>query len=203
MSKPEQRMLSAATCELRAIAAEGEQPAKIVGYAAVFDQESDPLGGFVEVIAPGAFDDVLGADVRALFNHDANYLLGRTASGTLTLSVDAVGLRYEIAPPDTQTVRDLVLAPLARRDLSGSSFSFRIARGGDRWDEDGDGRLVRTITRIGELLDVGPVAFPAYPDSTAAQRSLDAWRQTRTEGDPARHRVAREARERDLYLLED
>ena len=93
--KPEQRMLAAAACELRALPAEGEQPAKIVGYAAVFDQESEPLGGFVEVIAPGAFDDVLGADVRALFNHDANYLLGRTASGTLTLSVDAVGLRYE------------------------------------------------------------------------------------------------------------
>lgn len=201
--KPEQRMISAAACELRALPAEGDQPAKIVGYAAVFDQESEPLGGFVEVIAPGAFDDVLGADVRGLFNHDPNYLLGRTASGTLVLSVDAVGLRYEITPPDTQTVRDLVLAPLARGDLSGSSFAFRVARGGDRWDEDGDGRVIRTITRVGELLDVGPVAFPAYPDSTAAQRSLDAWRQAKAEGDTARHRDAREARERDLYLMQN
>ncbi|MCT7656157.1 HK97 family phage prohead protease [Oceanimonas sp. NS1] len=73
--------------------------------------------------------------MRALFNHDPNFVLGRTRSGTLALSVDADGLRYEIDPPDTQTVRDLVLAPLARGDITGSSFAFawrRTATSGEK-----------------------------------------------------------------------
>lgn len=201
MSQYELRMLHAQQCELRAIPQEegAEGPPRIAGYAAVFNVRSEVIGGlFVEEIAPGAFDDVLGQDVRGLFNHNPTYLLGRTSSGTLRLSVDARGLAYEIDPPDTQTVRDLVLAPLARRDMTGSSFTMRVAE--DAWREEGD-VIVRTIKRIAELRDVGPVAFPAYPDATVAQRSLDAWKQSRDEALPPRALNDSAARQRVLDMI--
>ena len=128
MSEIEKRMLPAQQCELRAVQLpDGQAGApKIAGYAAVFNMRSDLLGGFfVELIAPGAFDDVLAQDTRGLFNHDPNFLLGRTVSGTLRLSVDERGLSYEIDTPDTLTIRDLVVAPIARGDMSGSSFAMR------------------------------------------------------------------------------
>lgn len=202
MSEFEQRMLQAQHCELRAVQSDGQEGVpRIAGYAAVFNQRSDLLGGsFVEIIAPGAFDDVLSQDTRALFNHDPTYLLGRTASGTLRLTVDARGLAYEIDTPNTQTIRDLVVEPLRRGDMSGSSFAMRVAKGGDTWHEEKDGLIVRTIFKIAELRDVGPVAFPAYPDSSAAQRSLTAWKQAQHEGDEARARFERDARERLLDL---
>ncbi|UXZ20669.1 HK97 family phage prohead protease [Pseudomonas sp. YeP6b] len=204
MSEFEKRMLPAQHCELRAVPAEegGDQNTspRIAGYGAVFSQRSDLLGGFfVEIIAPGAFDDVLGQDVRGLFNHDPNYLLGRTVSGTLRLSVDQRGLAYEIDTPNTQTIRDLVVEPLKRGDMSGSSFAMRVAPGGDTWHEE-DGVVVRTIYKIAELRDVGPVSFPAYPDSSAAQRSLDAWKQAKNEGLEGRAQFERDARERLLDL---
>ncbi len=204
MSEIEKRMLPAQQCELRAVPlSEGHSgPPKIAGYAAVFDVRSDLLGGFfVEVIAPGAFDNVLTQDTRGLFNHDPNYLLGRTVSGTLRLSVDQRGLAYEIDTPDTQTIRDLVVAPIARGDMPGSSFAMVVAPGGDTWHEE-DGVIVRTIYKVAELRDVGPVSFPAYPDSSAAQRSLDAWKQAKNEGLEARGQFDREARERLLNLLD-
>ena len=149
-----------------------EQPPKIVGYGSVFNTRSENLGGFREVIAPGAFDSVINDDVRALFNHDHNFVLGRTKSGTLSLAVDEKGLRYEITPPDTQTVKDLLIEPLRRNDIDQSSFAFSVARGGEEWDEDEDGVIVRTITKFSRLYDVSPVTFPAYPDAGAAVRSL-------------------------------
>lgn len=203
MSDFEQRLLPSQQCEVRAIApADGETgPPKIAGYAAVFNTRSDLIGGmFFEEIATGAFDDVLGHDVRGLFNHDPTYLLGRTASGTLRLTVDERGLAYEIDPPDSQTVRDLVLTPLVRGDMTGSSFTFRIADGGESWREEG-GQIIRTITRIAELRDVGPVAFPAYPDAKAAQRSLESWQQARDEATGGRALTERSARARELELL--
>ena len=204
MSEIEKRMLPAQQCELRAVQLpDGQAGApKIVGYAAVFNTRSDLLGGFfVELIAPGAFDEVLTQDTRGLFNHDPNYLLGRTTSGTLRLSVDARGLAYEIDTPNTQTIRDLVVEPLKRGDMSGSSFAMRVAPGGDTWHEE-DGVVIRTIYKVAELRDVGPVSFPAYPDSSAAQRSLDAWKQAQNEGLEARGEFARDARERLLNLID-
>lgn len=201
MSEFELRTLSAQHCELRAVQGEdGEQrPPMIIGYAAVFNLRSELLGGsFVEEIAPGAFDDVLTQDVRGLFNHNPTYLLGRLPNGTLRLSVDARGLRYEIDPPDTLTVRDLVLTPLARGDMTGSSFTMRVSE--DEWRQEGD-LVVRTIRRISELRDVGPVAFPAYPDASAAQRSLEAWKHARDEGSSARANNERDARARELHLI--
>src|SRR5690606_29136668 len=108
----------------------------ISGHAAVFDTLSEPMWGFREKIAPGAFDDVLEDDVRALFNHDPNFILGRTRSGTLKIAVDMRGLQYEIDPPDTQPARDLIVS-MERGDVSQSSFAFIVAE--DDWDEDESG----------------------------------------------------------------
>lgn len=197
MHEFEKRMLAAQVCELRAVESDAG-PTLIAGYGAVFNTRSDNMGGFfVEEIAPGAFDDVMDQDVRGLFNHDPNYLLGRTKTGTLRLSLDSRGLAYEIIPPDTQTIRDLVMTPLMRGDMSGSSFGFRVAPGGDTWREE-DGIAVRTIYRLESLRDVGPVSFPAYPDAAAAQRSLDVWKQAKGEG--LHLRAVREKRSRERFL---
>lgn len=199
MKDIEKRTLVDQPCELRA-AQEGS-PATIVGYGAVFNTRSALLfGTFQEEIAPGAFDDVMNDDVRALFNHDPNFVLGRTRSGTLQLSLDSRGLAYTITPPDTQTVRDMVLAPLARGDVTGSSFRFRVADDGDEWRREGE-IVVRTIHRFSSLMDVSPVTYPAYDDAHAAQRSLDAWQQAEGRQLATKAISERRARERFLDLL--
>lgn len=148
----------------------------IRGLAAVFNKLSDNLGGFREIIKPSAFAETDMVDVRALFNHDSNFVLGRTVADTLSLEVTDRGLEYEVDMPATQTIRDLVLEPIKRGDVSQSSFGFIVARGGDEWDEDENGVIIRTISKFRQLFDVSPVTFPAYPDTTVASRSLEAWR---------------------------
>jgi len=153
---------------------------RIRGYAAVFNSFSEDLGGFREIIRPGAFKNAIssGQDTRGLFNHDPNIVLGRTTAGTLRLSEDKRGLRYEIDVPDTQQARDLVTL-LKRGDVSGSSFSFTIAPGGEAWRTEGE-QMIREITNIGTLYDVSAVTFPAYGAtvSEAARRSLEELRQS-------------------------
>ena len=177
MKKFERRYLSE-PIELKADDKTGEQ--KIVGYGAVFESRSENLGGFTEVIEKGAFDEVLKNDVRALFNHDPNFVLGRSLAGTLRLSVDDVGLRYEIDAPQTQTVRDLVLEPMARGDITGSSFGFSVEE--DSWSENEDGAITRSIQKIGRLVDVSPVTYPAYPETDVALRSLSEYQEDQASG---------------------
>ena len=139
------------------------------GYAAVFDRLSSNLGGFVERISPGTFRSTLRqGDVRALFNHEPNALLGRSSTGTLRMSEDEQGLRYEIDLPATTLGRD-VAELLRRGDISGSSFGFRTIS--EEWGETEDGYPLRTLFEVA-LRDVGPVTFPAYPDTEASLRSL-------------------------------
>lgn len=146
----------------------------IRGYAAVFNSYSNNLGGFREIIQPGAFADVLENDVRALFNHDPNHVLGRTLSGTLRVFQDDTGLGYEVDLPDTQTARDLVVS-IERGDVSQSSFAFTVAPGGATWQEDDVVGYTRSITKVSRLYDVSPVTYPAYPDASVAARSLKAY----------------------------
>ncbi len=172
----ERRTLSAGTVEARA---QGEKAPMIVGYAATFNQSAEIGGYFTEVIAPGAFTDAIANDdVRAVFNHDENLVLGRTKSGTLRLFEDAIGLRYEIDPPDTQTARDLIES-MRRGDVSQSSFAFSMRGGVETWDESGE-VPVRTITKIGTLYDVSPVTYPAYDDTEAGLRSLNQAKATQS-----------------------
>lgn len=159
----------------------GAQP-KIRGLAAVYGARSRDLGGFTEVIEPGAFDHLIdrrrstaAEDVVALFNHDASHLLGRTAAGTLSLWSDSRGLWYEIDPiPNTTLGRDL-LEHLRLGNVRGSSFAFTVDEAGQRYDRAEDGAITRHITRVSGLFDVSPCTTPAYPDTTAAVRSLRAW----------------------------
>lgn len=143
----------------------------ITGHAAVFNQMSSDLGGFREIIAPNAFENVLTDDVRALVNHDPNLLLARTTSGTLNLSQTNEGLQYSFDVPDTTYGRDLIIS-MERGDITQSSFAFTIEE--DSWESTEDGEI-RTINKVKQLYDVSPVTYPAYPsadDLTLAKRSL-------------------------------
>jgi len=149
------------TMEVRA---EGEgDEMRIVGYAAVFNQETD-LGYFREMITPGAFDDVMEDDVRLLLNHDGAPL-ARTTNGTLTLAVDDEGLMYEAILSDTTQGRDLYKM-IQRGDISQSSFAFTISE--QSWSKD---KSVRSIDKVGRLLDVSPVTYPAYAQASVMARS--------------------------------
>lgn len=161
------------------VRADGDAPTRLVGYAALFETPTEIAGAFYERIAPGAFAEAVSQDdVRALFNHDANFVLGRNTSGTLALAEDSRGLRYEIDPPDTQWARDLLVS-VRRGDISQSSFAFAVTE--DAWEYPSQALPIRTIVRA-RLFDVSPVTYPAYEATTVSARSLvaaqqaDAWR---------------------------
>lgn len=141
----------------------------LVGYAAVFNERSLDLGGFTEIVLPGAFTESLkrGDDVRALIGHDPRLIVGRRSAETLRIEEDAKGLRYEIDLPDTTAGRD-VLESVKRRDLDGSSFGFRTVK--DDWKRL-DGVYVRELIEA-EVVDVGPVTYPAYTGTTAEAREM-------------------------------
>ncbi|HUU97154.1 MAG TPA: HK97 family phage prohead protease [Phycisphaerae bacterium] len=167
----ERRFTSAPGHDVMCQRAEGE-PATISGYAAVFydgtPRTEYPLWeGAVERILPGAFDRALKEDdIRALFNHDPSAVLGRSAAGTLVLSIDATGLAYRIDAPDTQVGRD-VSESVRRRDVTGSSFAFMVTDQEWRTENSVDIREVKGV----RLFDVGPVTYPAYTATTVGARS--------------------------------
>ncbi len=142
-------------------------PSRIVGYAVVWDSLSEDIGGFRERFQRGAFR-LEEVDVRALWNHERMFVLGRTTNGTLRLEDDEHGLRVEIYPPDTSWARDAMVS-IARGDVSGMSFGFRVPDGGDRWTVEDD-VPVRVVERA-ELIEVSPVTFPAYTATSVAVRS--------------------------------
>lgn len=151
-----------------------EDKRTVAGYAALFNSEADIGGAFREVIAPGAFADTLGSDIRALVDHDSGRVIGRSTAGTLRLSEDDKGLAVEIDLPDTTDGRDLAVS-LERGDISGMSFGFRVTK--DTWDETGDIPM-RTIQAV-DLFEVSAVAFPAYDDTSLALRSLENAKEAR------------------------
>ena len=158
--------------ELRA---ENEGAIKIRGHAAVFNSFSENLGGFRERIMPGAFDRALAkSDVRALWNHEPLYVLGRQSAKTLSLTVDERGLHIENDPPDTQWARDLLVS-IQRGDVREMSFGFTVAQGGDKWETGADGIQIRTITEFEQIYDISAVTFPAYPQTDVALRGLEAF----------------------------
>lgn len=156
--------------EIRSIGGVQALGRRVEGYAALFNTETD-LGEFRERIAPGAFRRTLDSrrNVRALYDHRSGDVLGTTQAATLELKEDAKGLRFALELPDTTVGRDV--AELVKRgDVAGCSFGFRVAPGGDRWEQR-DGKSIRTLTDV-DLAEVTLTADPAYADTEVALRSM-------------------------------
>lgn len=182
-----------AACDTRPLAcqarAEGDTTEKLRGYAAVFDSASVDFGDFIEVIKPGAFTRTLKErpDVRALVDHDTGKIIARTASKTMSLIEDSIGLLAEIIPAKTTHGRD-ILESVSRGDVTGMSIGFVPVT--QRWSLI-EGRDVLEVLDV-ELYEVSFVAFPAYEATTAQMRDIFKSR-------PARRR---DLREREVQVLE-
>ncbi len=163
--------------ELRA--SENGKEKVLEGYAALFNSKSGKGNlPFREQLASGCFTRVLAAnpDVKMLINHDANQVLGRTKSGTLTLAQDVKGLRFRCVLPDTTQARDLYEL-VKRGDMNQCSFAF--STDDDEWNVE-DGEDVRTIRNVAGLYDCSVVTNPVYDDTSVDARArksdTDSWR---------------------------
>lgn len=147
---------------------DGSEATIIEGYASVFNSRANIDGWYEEEIAPGAFTESLSQskDVRCLFNHDWNYVLGRSSANTLILEEDSKGLRFEVTLPNTTFANDLKES-MARGDINQCSFGFWVT--GQEEDYSGEIPLIR-ITNV-DLWEVSIVPLPAYEDTEASLRS--------------------------------
>ena len=152
----------------------------VEGYAVVFNSRSNELwdfgnGSFVEVIEREAITPelVASSDVKALLYHNRERVLGRSnkGAGSLTLELDSKGLKYRFTAPNTAD-GDTAVELVKRGDISGSSFAFTVAQGGSRMEEQADGTILRTITKISGLYDITLTPDPAYSDTSVAVREM-------------------------------
>lgn len=170
--------------EVRA-ASETDQTNRAAGYAAVFNSLSHDLGGFREVIAPGAFtrslaDASSGAlNIFALWAHNNAQPLGSTQSGKLVLNEDERGLAFEL---DTRRFTPAQIDSLTDGELR-MSFGFIVRQ--DEWRKDNDGSIIRTLIDV-ELPEISFVINPAYPDTCAAKRSLENWEASQATEQPVK-----------------
>jgi len=150
----------------------------VFGYAMLYDTptvlfEWDDCQ-YIEVIERGAATEALKtSDIRALFNHNPNYILARTSSNTLIVQEDEKGLYFEFEAPETSMGNDLLVS-IQRGDISQASFAFDISERTILREEKADGKEVVTITikKMGQLYDVSPVTYPAYEDTEVSMRSM-------------------------------
>ena len=142
----------------------------IYGYPIVYNKDSEDMG-FIERIAPGAAKKALKkSDIRGLKNHDPNLIFARQGKN-LKFEETKDGLRYEATPINTHNFREIA-EEVRLGLLDGQSFGFTVAA--DKWSDLDTDKPTRTITEIDRIYDVGPVTYPAYPDTTVALRSLEA-----------------------------
>lgn len=143
----------------------------VEGYFAVFDEVYEVWPGVTESIQRGAFTNSIGQDVRALYNHNADQILGRTSAGTLELKEDDRGLwgRIKINSKDTEAVN--VYERIARGDITGCSFGFEIKS--ERWEQKDDNSIHYTIEEVDPLYEVSPCVFPAYEATSVSSRGKD------------------------------
>jgi len=155
----------------------------IEGYFSVFNRDYELWPGAVEQVAPGAFRETLGGDIRALANHDTRLVLGRTTPGTLTLREDDKGLFGTIKMNEQDSDAMNLYARVQRGDVSQCSFGFDILD--EEFTERSDGSVLWTIRKV-KLYEVSVVTFPAYVETavsarkaevdTIRRRRLDAWK---------------------------
>lgn len=171
MNKTETRNLATNDIEIRELE-DGTKTVK--GYAVKWEMKSVTMGWrrFREQFKRGAFTDSLTNDNQfALWSHDTSKVLGRTKNGTLRLFEDEIGLRFELDLPNTTLGND-AYETIKRGDIDGVSFGFQMLK--QEWDEADPDNVVRTVTNA-KLLEISPVAFPAYPDSQVSARSHDPY----------------------------
>jgi HK97 family phage prohead protease len=176
-----ERRIFASKLTLRAAAPGDPSPGTLSGYAAKFGTKSQDLGGFVEMLCAGncgragckgAFTRALKEkqDVRALFNHDANAVLGRLKTGTLKLKIDSTGLFWECKLPNTQIGRD-VHTMVKDGLVDACSFAFKPTPEGEEWQTDSNKSALRILHDL-DLFDVSAVTYPAYIDTNVSARNL-------------------------------
>ncbi|PGX31015.1 HK97 family phage prohead protease [Bacillus anthracis] len=174
MNQTEKRELLSSEIEIREV--EGGLRT-ISGYAVKWEMKSVTMGywrRFKEQFKRGAFTDSLTQDDQlALWSHDYSQVLGRTKNGTLRLFEDEIGLRFELDLADT-TLGDDTYKTIKRGDVDGVSFGFQMVK--EEWDESDPDNIVRSVTKA-KLVEISPVAFPAYPDSQVSARSHDPYKQ--------------------------
>lgn len=147
--------------------ARSESDGHIRGYPIVFNELSQDLGGFRERILPTAIE--FDEDVRADFNHNPDFIIGRRSAGTLALSVDTRGVLMDAVPPDTQWARDLKVS-MDRGDIREGSFAFRVLPGGVSVATNEAGDTIRTLSKI-LVRKVSVVSDPAYKQTSIEVRS--------------------------------
>jgi HK97 family phage prohead protease len=182
--------------------------ARFGGYAAMFNSRSENFGSedypYFELIEPGFFDDCLQDDIRCLFNHDENLILGRSVKGkgTCRVTQDATGLAYECESSERSYAKDLEIS-LDRKDVTQSSFAFRTKEDGDKLVIE-DGVVVRTLKKGGcaRLYDVSPVTYPAYADTEVSLRELRGLRKAKAPAVAAVSQIPNLRRRLDLAASE-
>ncbi|WP_410991228.1 HK97 family phage prohead protease [Bacillus cereus] len=174
MNKTEKRELLSSALEIREL----ENGLRTIsGYAVKWEMKSVTMGywqRFKEQFKKGAFTESLTQDDQlALWSHDTSQVLGRTKNGTLRLFEDEIGLRFELDLANTTLGND-TYETIKRGDVDGVSFGFQMVK--EEWDESDPDNVVRSVTKA-KLLEISPVAFPAYPDSQVSVRSHDPYKQ--------------------------
>ncbi len=157
---------------------DGAAGKNIEGYAAVY-YDGTPQTEYrlsekiVERVHPGAFKNILEgrSEIFGLYHHDESQLLGRRSSGTLLLKDEARGLHYSIPFDSKDPIHQTVAARIARKDVTGSSFTF-AAKDQQFEKRSADGMIIRNIYSFERVKDVGPTHLPCYPGSSAEFRSL-------------------------------
>ena len=177
----------------------------VVGYGSIFNSRSENLGGFYEYISPTAIsqETIAKSDVRALINHDQNLILARSTTGTLDLTVDEKGLKYEFEIPEGLSYGKDLAINMKNGNINQSSFAFTV--GDDEWSTDDEGNDIRTITSIDRLYDVAVVTYPAYSnadsDLVVAQRGLAMYKEKQEIKEEENDLVARSLAKLKIELI--
>ena len=177
----------------------------VIGYGSIFNSRSENLGNFYEYISPTAIsqETIERSDVRALINHDESLILARSTTGTLDLSIDEKGLRYEFEIPEGLSYGKDLAINMKNGNINQSSFAFTVAD--DEWSTDDEGNDIRTITSIDKLYDVSPVTYAAYSqadsDLVVAQRGLAMYKEKKEIKEEEKDLVARSLAKLKIELI--
>ena len=180
----------------------------IKGTAIVFNSDSENLGGFIERINPNAItlDFLDHQDIVMLYNHNQDSgILARSKNGkgTLKYSIDERGVNFEFEAKNT-TLGNEVLEGIRKGDYSQCSFAFRVADGGDKWENRGDGTYLRTINKMEMIRDFSVVAFPAYQTTSVNLRGLEQLKNEELELVKAKEEEERKIKEaEELRILDE